>query len=275
MSARKSAPAKHHGGGDGQDAAVRQGERNPTHLDVQEYKMERKRAQKSAGTAMEGTHTFPAQRLNKPNAEANLKRVAMDAATDTQGSGKVDLPVNTAFKDQAGTVDTSDDRRPVRLYLCGARRGAAQATRKRQRDQGKCDRTQAGLDAAQSHQPSSQQGKNIHRRHAHGAGPRSRRRSRQLLCSSPPQAGRVHHRRCSADPWRRRRRMRRHSPGKASGEATMMQQGHTPRDRAMTPMWSVCGPIFSLGVPSSRRIPREWSSALTTTGGNPATLKAL
>jgi hypothetical protein len=277
MTARKSAPAKHHGGGNGQDAVVRQGERNPTHLDAQDHKKERKRAQKSAGPVTAGTHTFPAQRLNKPNVEANLKRVAMDAATGTQGSGKGELAVNTAFQDHVGNLDTSDG--PLQSHACSAlsawpaRRRAAQPTQRR--DQRKCDRAGARLDAAQSQQPSGQHGKEIYRRHARerAAPPEEIAPAFVLIAArwGPSSiAAAILLMLCAL-----LRRMRRQGLGKASGEATMMQQGHTPRDRAMTPIWSVCGPIFSLGAPSSRRIPREWSWALTTTGGNPATLKAL
>ena len=57
----------------------------------------------------------------------------------------------------------------------------------------------------------------------------------------------------------------------ASGEATMMHLRHTFHDRAITLIWL----LFSSAAPCCRRIPRGWSSTLTTTRRNPATLKAL
>ena len=95
MSARKSAPAKHHRGGNGQDAAARQGQRIQAQIDAQDRKKDRKSAQKKAAGAMQaGTRaypdTFPAQHLKKPGLEADLKLAPMYQASGYKGSGKLE-----------------------------------------------------------------------------------------------------------------------------------------------------------------------------------------
>jgi hypothetical protein len=63
--------------------------------------------------------------------------------------------------------------------------------------------------------------------------------------------------------------------GKSSGETKMMQQKHTLCDELCDGAMTLMCRDFSCGPPSWRRIPQTWLSALTTTAGNPATLKAL
>src|SRR5262245_21263439 len=98
MSARKSAPAKHHRGGNGRDAAVRQGRRIQARIDAQDRKKDRKKvrkgaAKKTAGAMQAGTRVypdaFPAQHLKKPGLEADLMLAPMYEAPGYKGSGKL------------------------------------------------------------------------------------------------------------------------------------------------------------------------------------------
>ena len=63
MSARKLAPAKPYRGGNGQDAAARQGERIQAQIDAQDRKKDRKKDRKSApkkaGSMQAGTRAYP------------------------------------------------------------------------------------------------------------------------------------------------------------------------------------------------------------------------
>jgi NAD(P)-dependent dehydrogenase (short-subunit alcohol dehydrogenase family) len=411
MSARKSAPAKHHRGGNGQDAAVRQGERIQAQIDAQDRKKDRKKdrkcaqKKKAAGAMQAGMRaypdTFPAQHLKKPGLEADLKLAPMYEAPGYKGSGKlkdmaaivtggdsgigravavlyaregadvaivylnehedaeetkrvveakgrrcllipgdeaepsfcagavkktvaafgkVDILVNNAaFQEHARDIlDISDEHfdRTLKTNLFGyfymaravvphmrpgssivmtglvtgllgsgqligyamTKGGIHAFTRSLASNlvdrghQGKCDRTRPGLDPAQSGRQVRRQGKEFRRRRAHKAGRPARGDRARVCVHGCPELLELHHRRNSAYHWRLQRWLRSQGVGKSSGETTMMQQGHTLRDRTMPRAWPA---IFSRHSPSLRRIPRGCSSALTTRRGNPATLKAL
>jgi len=126
MSARTSAPAKHHRGGNGQDAAVRQGERIQAHIDAQDRKKDRKQDRKSAqkkkaaGAMQAGTRaypdTFPAQHLKKPGLEADLKLAPIYEAPGYKGSGKL--------KDMAAIVTGGEPGIGRAVAVLYAREGA-------------------------------------------------------------------------------------------------------------------------------------------------------
>jgi NAD(P)-dependent dehydrogenase (short-subunit alcohol dehydrogenase family) len=121
MSARKLAPAKPHRGGNGHDAAARQGEHIQAQIDAQDRKKNRKSApKKKAGAMQAGTRvypdTFPSQHLKKPGLGSDLKLAPMYQAPGYTGSGKL--------KDMAAIVTGGDCGIGRAVAVLYAREGA-------------------------------------------------------------------------------------------------------------------------------------------------------